>query len=124
MLVEDDTDDQQIFMLALEEIDPMLKCRMVNSCHSAIETLTANPVLPQLIFLDLNLPRINGKECLSRIKQHPALQNIPIVIYSTSDNYRDKVETKNLGAHAFITKPSSLDELVITLRPYLLNAVL
>ncbi|WP_462255352.1 response regulator, partial [Ferruginibacter sp.] len=60
---------------------------------------------------DLNMPRMNGKQCLAEIKKDRTLQNIPVIIYSTSSDKKDIEETMQLGAVFFFQKPSRFDEL-------------
>jgi CheY-like chemotaxis protein len=67
--------------------------------------------MPMVIFLDLNMPKMDGRECLKEIKNNDRLKDIPVVIYTTSSHLRDIEETRNLGAKGFISKPSSLVEL-------------
>ena len=62
-------------------------------------------VLPDYIFLDLNMALMDGKECLKKIREQNHLKSIPVIIFSTSSSQKDKEETQKLGANAFITKP-------------------
>jgi CheY-like chemotaxis protein len=71
---------------------------------------------PSLILLDLNMPRKDGREALSEINRDPDLREIPVVIFTTSSAEEDKVLTRNLGAIDFVTKPSSIDDLVEILK--------
>jgi CheY-like chemotaxis protein len=68
-------------------------------------------VSPDIIFLDLNMPRMNGLEFLKAIKTHRSYKRIPVIIYTTSSNPEDIRKTKDLGATDFVTKPSDFDEL-------------
>jgi CheY-like chemotaxis protein len=78
-----------------------------------LERARSNPgELPQLILLDLNMPRKDGREALVEIKADPALQNIPIIILTTSQNEKDIAFTMKEGAESFITKPATFDEWV------------
>jgi CheY-like chemotaxis protein len=110
LLVDDDKDDQDIFRMALGDIDKGIKCTCANNSGEALNILKA----PQAeafdyIFLDLNMPRVNGKQCLKEIKKIPGFQHVPVVIYSTSSDPRDRIETKQMGASNFISKPSDID---------------
>ena len=67
--------------------------------------------VPDFIFLDLNMPRLNGKECLIEIKKLPKYSKVPLIIYTTSSNQKDKQEIMQLGAHYFLTKPTRISEL-------------
>src|SRR5688572_1332394 len=112
LLIDDDLDDQEIFALALQQVSERFQCRMVNDGYEALQCLRNDSyVLPDFIFLDLNMPRMNGKECLTEIKKHDHLKDIPVIIYSTSSFQGDIIQTRKLGAAAFITKPFSIDEL-------------
>jgi CheY-like chemotaxis protein len=112
LLIDDDHDDQLVFSLAINSIDRSVKCVMADNGFAALHKLEQEPFFtPDIIFLDLNLPGMNGIDCLVRIKANPRLANIPIIIYSTSSRVEDHVKTKALGATAFITKPSHIVEL-------------
>lgn len=111
-LIDDDVDDREIFALALAEIDDSISCVTAANGVEALFRLKESSVKPDCIFLDLNMPRMNGKQCLKEIKTHADLIDIPVVIYSTSSEPRDIEETKSLGAAAFITKPPRIQELV------------
>ncbi|MGE5621224.1 MAG: response regulator [archaeon] len=65
---------------------------------------------PELIVLDLNMPRLNGKEVLQKIKQSGRLQNVPVAVLTSSSNPRDEEECRQLGAEYYFTKPSSLED--------------
>lgn len=71
---------------------------------------------PDLILLDLNMPRMNGLECLASIKQDKSLSDIPVVMLSTSYAERDKIDTFNLGAVDYIAKPMDVHQLVEIIR--------
>ena len=114
-LVDDDMDDQEIFALALAEVDNSIACVMAKNGMDALTQLRESRFRPDCIFLDLNMPRMNGKQCLKEIKSHADLTMIPVIIYSTSSETRDIEETKALGAMAFIIKPPRIQELVDSL---------
>lgn len=116
LLIDDDLDDQEIFVLALEKINKEFKCIIANNGYEGLKYLNnkSNP-LPNYIFLDLNMPLMNGKECLVEIKKHAYLKHIPVIIYTTSSLQDDIIQTRKLGASEFITKPSSIPELSVKL---------
>ena len=116
LLIDDDMDDQEIFVLALEKVDKEYQCIIANNGHEGLKYLNnkSNP-LPSFIFLDLNMPLMNGKECLVEIKKHTYLKHIPVIIYTTSSLQDDIIQTRKLGASDFITKPSSIPELSVRL---------
>jgi CheY-like chemotaxis protein len=80
--------------------------------HSRVEAKR----LPDLILLDLNMPQKDGREALIEIKSEPALQHIPIVILTTSEEQEDVDLTLKAGAESFITKPATFDEWVEMMR--------
>jgi CheY-like chemotaxis protein len=112
-LIDDDIDDQEIFSLALERVNPDLRCVAVSSAHEALYQLeNQSKGIPDYIFLDLNMPRMNGKECLREIKKISHLRHTPVIIYSTSSLRYDVAEALQLGAKEFITKPFSMPDLI------------
>lgn len=74
-----------------------------------LQTVTAN--LPNALFLDLNMPRKNGSECLTEIKNHQTFKNLPVIIFSTSFDTAKANQLYNSGAHYYICKPPGFEEL-------------
>ncbi|MDQ3049798.1 MAG: response regulator [Bacteroidota bacterium] len=103
-LVDDDVDDQLFFKEALELINPSLQCDIATNGKIALEKLKASISLPDIIFLDLNMPIMNGFDFLIQIKKENRLNKIPVGIFTTSNIIRDKELTKEFGAQFFITK--------------------
>lgn len=111
-LVDDDSDDQMIFLTALEGISDTIKCEYENDGIKAIEKLNLNQsFIPDFIFLDMNMPRMNGKECLVEIRKIDRLNHVPTFIYSTSVDSGMVEEVKLLGATDVIIKPTSISVL-------------
>jgi CheY-like chemotaxis protein len=111
-IVDDDIDDQDLFIEAVSEVDKSIKCLSVSTCEEALDLLRNRKInMPDMIFLDLNMPRVNGKQCLAELKKESHLANIPVIIYSTSSEKRDIEETSRLGAAHFLTKPNKFEEL-------------
>ena len=112
LVVDDDMDDVQLFGEVIANIEPSIKLQHAEDGRDALEKLaeTRNH-LPDLIFLDLNMPRMDGKECLKKIKKDDQLNHIPVIIYTTSSQINDIEETMEAGAVCFITKPNNLKEL-------------
>ncbi len=111
-LIDDDTDEQEIFELALGEVDKSIQLFFANNSTEALSKLTNDKgFIPHYIFLDLNMPVMNGKQVLTEIKKLPHLINTPIVIYSTSADDKDILETKQLGAADYVIKPSAISSL-------------
>jgi CheY-like chemotaxis protein len=115
-LIDDDIDDQAIFALALEELAPSFHCVTAKDGIEALAKLRSGDLKPDCIFLDLNMPRMNGKQCLKELRKEFRLSQIPVVIYTTSSESRDKEQMLAMGASAFITKPPVMEELVASLK--------
>lgn len=115
-LADDDDEDQELFSLALEEAAPNMKCFTARDGMEALKTLQDRSFSPNYIFLDLNMPLMDGKDCLKELVKLEHLKNVPIIMFSTSSAERHIEETKNLGATAFITKPISVSMLVKNLQ--------
>ena len=115
-LVDDDVDDREIFSIALKEVDDSIVCISAADGVEALSKLSDNAFRPDCIFLDLNMPRMDGKQCLVELKSAPGLQDIPVVIYSTSAAPKDIADTLAMGASDFVTKPPGIDELIERLR--------
>jgi CheY-like chemotaxis protein len=112
-LIDDDFDDQEIFLLSLHDIDPKIKSVMAKDGCDALEIIAKNKdFVPDFVFLDLNMPRLTGHECLVQLRQIPRFQNIPIYVYSTSSSNKEREVALAHGATGFITKPSSIKGLV------------
>ena len=111
-IVDDDPDDQQFLIEALVENDPSCRCFTAPDGQEAITNLAdATIPTPDAIFLDLNMPLMNGKECLAALKRTSFLQDIPVIIYSTTSNIREIQEVLEQGASHFLMKKSSFKEL-------------
>ncbi|RPE14117.1 response regulator [Chitinophaga lutea] len=119
LLIDDDKDDQEIFKLALQDINEHIVCLTVDNGMEGLQLLRRNEsFVPGHIFLDLNMPRMSGKDCLAALRSIPRLAEVPVVIYSTSSDPRDIRETKELGATDYIVKQYSLASLKEILRRY------
>jgi CheY-like chemotaxis protein len=110
LLADDDGDDRHLFAEALEAVDPSFVCYVVTNGIEVLDILSSE-VSPDLIFLDINMPRMNGWQCLKTIKETEAFKHIPVFMYSTSSHQRDMDIALDLGAHCFVTKPHSFNEL-------------
>ena len=108
LLVDDDLDDIEIFQEVLSSVNPRIELLIANDGIEALKILKSNENnLPQLVFLDLNMPRMGGKECLKMIKADAEIARTDIIMYTTSSQSSDIEETMVSGALCFITKPST-----------------
>lgn len=116
-IIDDDVEDQEIFKEAIKEIDNTILCYSAISGEEALRQLQQEVVvLPDLIFLDLNMPKLNGKQVLKEIKKINLLRAIPIIMYSTSFAPRDIEEVTKLGAAFHLLKPSRFEDLCKALK--------
>lgn len=116
-LIDDDIDDRDLFLDALEEIDKNVHCSLAENGNSAMEILLCDIFeKPELIFLDLNMPLINGKELLKVLKNSPHLSSIPVIMYSTFFGPNEMDEIAKLGASHCLVKHTSFNELKTSLK--------
>lgn len=113
LIVDDDEDDREFFLQIVEEFYSGTNCVTAINGQDALEKL--ENYLPDVIFLDLNMPLMNGFQFLERRKQHNELKHIPVIILSTSSDPRSIQDAIRYGAKDFITKPDTLSgwELVL-----------
>jgi CheY-like chemotaxis protein len=121
VMAEDDPDDRMLTRRALK------KSRLVNTLDTVGDGEELMDYLyqrgeytdvgrPGLILLDLNMPRMDGREALQRIKSDATLRRIPVIVLTTSEAEQDIIESYDLGVNAYVTKPVTFDELVSALQ--------
>jgi CheY-like chemotaxis protein len=118
-LIDDDEDDQLLFTDAMQLINPLVQCETAPNGKIGLHKLKTSATLPDIIFLDLNMPVMNGFEFLQQIKNEKHLLNIPVGIFTTSNMMDDMERTKELGARFFITKPDEFNALCTKLQEVL-----
>ena len=120
LLIDDDEEDQEIFMDALKEVDPLLHCAVANDGEEAMKLLNDDALVkPDLIFIDMNMPKLNGKQVLQALKSTGSLQDVPVIMYSTFFGAKDIFEINNLGAAHHMVKATKFSELCASLRAIL-----
>ena len=107
LIVDDDEDDCALIAETLQEIDKKIICELKFDGRSALAHIIDAENLPDIIFLDLHMPRMNGIELLNELKADPAISDIPVVICTDSKMATEMDECKKLGAAHFIMKPAS-----------------
>jgi len=112
LLIDDDEDDCEIFLFAIQKVSGERNYTTRNHAAKALQQLETNQLQPDLIFLDLNMPVMNGVQLLSEIKKNARLKEIPVIILTTSSQPELVDQTKALGAHDFVTKPSDFADFV------------
>ncbi|SFQ75139.1 response regulator [Flavobacterium akiainvivens] len=110
LLIDDDEDDRDIFAIALKTAEPDAKLITSANGPDALEKL-AEGAQPDFIFIDLNMPYMQGGKCLEEIKKIDRLKDIPAIIYTTSSSKQDAEDTLKAGASYFLVKPTSLSAL-------------
>ena len=116
LLVEDNPNDVEITRRALERGQVKNELTVARDGQEALDILldraNGDSSLPGLILLDLNLPKVDGREVLSRIKTHPLLKRIPVIVLTTSTREEDIVRTYDLGVNTFISKPVRFEDFI------------
>lgn len=120
LIVDDDPEDIELFCEAVSELDGTISCVEAYNGVEALKILQRDQLLPNFIFLDINMPFMNGQKCLAELKRNPVYREIPVVMYSTTRNEQQIEDCRLLGA-SFLTKPNSYNELLSSLRPILLS---
>ncbi|MFZ6052490.1 response regulator [Halocola ammonii] len=116
-LIDDDADDREIFSIALQDLELETELYTAVNGLDGIEKLNGNgDFQPDFVFLDLNMPKLSGKEVLEEFSKMPNCKDMNVIVYSTSTHERDIEETKELGARHFLPKPSRIDDLRESLR--------
>lgn len=118
LLVDDDAEDCGIFQEALKEVNPDSICLTAHNGEEALRLLDDSILLPDMIFLDINMPFMNGKICLVKIRENDKFREVPVVIYSTTITAGEKKAFAKLGAGIF-EKPATYLQLKNTLRKFL-----
>jgi CheY-like chemotaxis protein len=123
LMADDDADDRELARDALAESRLLNELHSVNDGEELLEFLRhegryadKNAPRPDLILLDLNMPKIDGREALIALKNDPALRSIPVVVLTTSRAEEDVARSYDLGANSFISKPVTFAGLVDVMR--------
>jgi len=111
LFIDDDEDELMLFIDALNEVNIPYKCTWAKSGEHALKQLTY--FTPDIIFLDLNMPCMNGLDCLAAIKRQPHLKACPVVLHSTAMNAEWKSKGMRLGAAACLVKSETSSNLVV-----------
>jgi CheY-like chemotaxis protein len=121
LYIDDDPDDHEFFREALKIVAPDVNCYFARDGATAIDLLYSVVLLPDHIFLDLNMPHMDGKQFLYTLKKSD-FKDIPVSIFTTSTNPRDKNECEKLGATNFYTKPTTYTGIVEFLSQFRFSA--
>jgi CheY-like chemotaxis protein len=107
LLIDDDRDDAELFKEALFEINSSIEFKHFEDSKNGLKELLERPSqLPDIIFLDINMPVMSGWECLTEFKKTEHLKDIPVIMFTTSSQPRERELANELGAAGFVTKPN------------------
>jgi CheY-like chemotaxis protein len=120
--IDDDPEDMELFCEAVKVINPSYTCVGARNGKEGLRLLSS--LTPDLIFLDINMPVMDGTETLKSIKVDSRLNKLPVLMLSTTSDPRERETFKKLGAKACLTKPSTFDGLCSTLKRYLVGVTL
>ena len=123
LYVDDDPDDRQIFQEAIAAIDTAYVCITAQDGLAAL-SLLSDRKYPDIIFLDINMPLMDGKSCLTEIRGNKNTAHIPVVMCTTSNNPDERKKCEKLGASDFFLKPVSYREMKEILASILKSAKL
>ncbi|HVK46594.1 MAG TPA: response regulator [Pseudobacter sp.] len=112
-MIDDDIDDQEVFEMALQKIEGDFNFIVAHDGEEGLQKLRRNDsFIPDFIFLDINMPRMDGMQCLPEIRKLKHLQHSRIIMYSTTNDEKVRQASQQLGADAFMVKPSKLNLLI------------
>jgi len=111
LIAEDDVDDRMLLQTAFDEGNVDVKIEFVGNGSELLEFLEVNTTYPQIILLDLNMPKKDGRETLRDLKQHPIFKKIPVIVFTTTKNENEIARCYELGANTYVVKPDSFESL-------------
>jgi len=115
LYIDDDVDDCDLMVEALQELDGSIHCITYTESIKGLKFLMEASELPDFIILDINMPQLNGKDCLIKIKEQERLKYIPVVMCSTTLQTKEIKTYFELGAYDFIVKPSTISKFCMEL---------
>jgi CheY-like chemotaxis protein len=118
LTVDDDEEDIEIFLEAVRDIDSSILCLVARSAEEALMILNSDMDLPQYIFLDINMPKVDGNTCLREIKRDKRFNKIPVIMYSTYDGRKELEMYRGMGAD-YLPKQNSYNDLIKELKKVL-----
>jgi CheY-like chemotaxis protein len=112
LYAEDDPEDLDTFQDIINLIDPQIKIFHARNGSELFDILDNSVILPDYVFLDINMPVLDGRECLKKIRSDKRFRSVPVVIYTTSNRPEDIDDLKKLGAYQYFVKPNTFKEAV------------
>lgn len=111
LYIDDDSEDREIFREAISEIGPSYVCNVATDGSEGMQVLETFVVMPDYIFVDVNMPVMNGRQFLERVKNTPGFRSIPVIMYSTTSYTQERNEYFRLGALDVLVKPNTFTEI-------------
>jgi CheY-like chemotaxis protein len=124
ILIDDDLDDQEVFLSAVHDVAADVNARAETDAGKMFSELQQTAQLPDLIFVDINMPKMDGFEFMILMQRHIRLRSVPIVFYSTTSVDEQIQKAFALGAKGFITKTNSYKELCEIIKKYLESPII
>jgi DNA-binding response OmpR family regulator len=121
-LVDDDSEEAELFQDAMSQIDIAIKVFWYDNVMDAMDALMGEKKMPEFLFLDLNLPKVSGKDMLRLLRQNEITSVLPIVIYSTSISKMDIEDITPYNVSRFLQKPEDFNSLCRELGNVVLNS--
>lgn len=119
-VVDDDADDQEIFLMAIDVIkDPGFQVKMFSRAKEFLSEIQQNKDVPDFVFMDINMPEMDGFECLTYLQTLKLSKKMKLIVVSTSNSMMDIQRAKSLGAASYIVKPLSIVEYTQLLKKHL-----
>lgn len=122
LYLDDDPEDREFFQEAVQAVDPAFNCYTANDGKAGLDVLDQLVIVPDYIFVDVNMPVMTGREFLIQVKQMPGLRSIPLIMYSTTSRPDEIQEYLNRGAFKVLNKPHSFEDLCALLSSILKEA--
>ena len=120
--IDDDPEDLEIFYKAVKTVNPLAKCLLARDAREALSILR-DALVPDYIFLDIHMPKMDGKTVLAELRRNKRLEGVPVVMYSTRIDPEETEEYLALGATRFLTKHTDFRGLCSSLEPLLRSTV-
>jgi len=111
LLIEDDPDDVELLQDALARHGVLYQMEVIKDGNAAIKYFKTSEVYPEIIILDLNLPKVHGRDVIVEIKSGSLFQNIPLLILTTSSSKHDMEHSYKYGADKYLLKPVTLEQI-------------
>ena len=123
LLVEDDPDEEQLALVAFEQSGIKDRVVVARDGQEAVDYMLAQgphknrdiTEVPRVVFLDINLPKLNGIDVLKQLRSNEHTSLVPVVLLTTSDEANDRIEGYRHGANSFIRKPNDFDEFIASI---------